>query len=339
MSAEYSKDGSSRSIGEILDDLRGDFPDISVSKIRFLESQGLITPQRSTSGYRQFSEGDLELLRWILRQQRDHYLPLKVIRRRLKEGDGPGQESEGQESEGQESEGQESEARVELSIDSGRPAASSAAIGAAAPVASRTAAASVAVDEARLTLPQPAPALSPDEDAVWLVPADGPDPATTPPASRTAAAFPADELWPAGGEGRYSRNDIRQQTGLDEQSMGELESFGLLPAAGPEGYGAEALRIAEIAAGFFAYGVEARHLRMYKTSAEREAALLGQVVMPMVNAKDPAAGARAAEALTELARLGAALRLSMLRVAIGPPPGGAGGGPPSGAARAAKDSA
>ena len=83
----------SRSIGEILDDLRGDFPDISVSKIRFLESQGLITPERSPSGYRQFTEGDLELLRWILRQQRDHYLPLKVIRRRLKEGDGPGQEA------------------------------------------------------------------------------------------------------------------------------------------------------------------------------------------------------------------------------------------------------
>jgi len=52
------------------DDLRGDFPDISVSKIRFLESQGLITPERSPSGYRQFTEGDLDLLRWILRQQR-----------------------------------------------------------------------------------------------------------------------------------------------------------------------------------------------------------------------------------------------------------------------------
>ena len=354
MSAEHSNDGSSRSIGEILDDLRGDFPDISVSKIRFLESQGLITPERSTSGYRQFSEGDLELLRWILRQQRDHYLPLKVIRRRLKEGDGPGQEAADQEAADQEAADQEAadqeaadreaadrepEREVELSIGSGRPPASSAAIGTAAPAASRTAAASVAVDEARLTLPEPAPAPSPDEDAVWLVPADGPDPAATAPASRTAAAFPADELWPAGREGRYSRNDIRQQTGLDEQSMGELESFGLLPAAGPEGYGPEALRIAEIAAGFFAYGVEARHLRMYKTSAEREAAFLGQVVMPMVNAKDPAAGVRAAEALTELARLGAALRLSMLRVGIGPPPGGAGGAHPSGAARAAKDSA
>jgi len=252
-------DDSSRSIGEILDDLRGDFPDISVSKIRFLESQGLITPERSPSGYRQFTDTDLALLRWILRQQRDHYLPLKVIRRRLKEGDGPGRE-----------------------VDVSSPA----------PAPARVAAASVAVDEARLTLPDPAPA-PPDDDAVWLVPA----------------------------EGRYSRNDIRQQAGLDERSMTELESFGLLPPAGPEGYGPEALRIAEIAAGFFGYGAEARHLRMYKRFAEQEAAFLSQVAMPMVNAKDAGAAARAAEALTELARLGAALRLSMLRVSIGPPPG------------------
>ena len=73
MSDAEKKDGS-RSIGEILDDLRGDFPDISVSKIRFLESQGLITPERSPSGYRQFTESDLELLRWILRQEPRHHI-------------------------------------------------------------------------------------------------------------------------------------------------------------------------------------------------------------------------------------------------------------------------
>jgi hypothetical protein len=121
--------------------------------------------------------------------------------------------------------------------------------------------------------------------------------------------------------------------------MSELESFGLLSPGGPEGYGPEALRIAEIAAAFFAHGVEARHLRMYKTSAEREAAFLGQVVMPRVNAKDPGSAARATDALTELARLGAALRLSMLRVSIGPSPRGMGGVPPTEAARAAKDRA
>jgi DNA-binding transcriptional MerR regulator len=313
-------DESSRSIGEILDDLRGDFPDISVSKIRFLESQGLITPERSPSGYRQFTGADLDLLRWILRQQRDHYLPLKVIRRRLKDGDGPGREVD-------------ASALAEAAAPAADSAGGASSSGASSSGAARAAAASVAVDEARLTLPDPAPAAPPDEDAVWLVPADGPDPAgasgaapgpvaaaATPQSSPGPSPAAGDELWPAGAEARYSRNDIRQQTGLDERSMTELESFGLLPPAGPEGFGPEALRVAEIAACFFGYGVEARHLRMYKTFAEREAAFLGQVVMPMANAKDPAAGARAAEALTELARLGTALRLSMLRVGIGPPP-------------------
>jgi hypothetical protein len=186
------------------------------------------------------------------------------------------------------------------------------------PATARTAAASMTVDEARLTLPEPAPSAPSDGEAVWLVPADGPDPAAVP--AGAPSAVTGDDLWPSEAETRYSRNDIRQQTGLDERSMTELESFGLLPAAGPEGFGHEALRIAEIAAGFFAYGVEARHLRMYKSFAEREAAFLSQVVMPMANAKDPGSGDRAAEALTDLARLGAALRLSMLRVGIGPSP-------------------
>lgn len=287
-------ENNARSIGEILDDLRGDFPDISVSKIRFLESQGLITPERSPSGYRQFADADLELLRWILRQQRDHYLPLKVIRRRLREGGGPHRE-------------------VDVPAAEPEPATQSSG---------RVAAASMAVEEARLKLPEPAAAA---EDDVWLV-SDGPDPAApTPPAAVTG---PADELWPVDGDKAYTAGDIRRQTGLDEKAMGELESFGILPPAGPDGYSPEALRVAELAAGFFAYGVEARHLRMYKRAAEQEAAFFSQVAMPMMNARDSGAAARAAEALTELARLGAGLRLSMLRVGLGPPPGGSGGVPP-----------
>ena len=71
------------SIGEVLDELRGEFPDVTISKIRFLESQGLIDPERTPSGYRKFSNGDLDRLRWILLQQRDHFLPLRVIKERL----------------------------------------------------------------------------------------------------------------------------------------------------------------------------------------------------------------------------------------------------------------
>jgi DNA-binding transcriptional MerR regulator len=71
------------SIGEVINLLRDDFPDVSVSKIRFLESQGLIDPDRSGSGYRQFDNNDVARIRFILQQQRDHFLPLKVIKSKL----------------------------------------------------------------------------------------------------------------------------------------------------------------------------------------------------------------------------------------------------------------
>jgi DNA-binding transcriptional MerR regulator len=70
-------------IGEVLARLRPEFPDVSVSKIRFLESEGLIEPARSPSRYRKFDEADVERLRYILTAQRDHYLPLRVIKERL----------------------------------------------------------------------------------------------------------------------------------------------------------------------------------------------------------------------------------------------------------------
>src|SRR5580700_6699733 len=81
MSAQPAR--ASFGIGEVLAQLRGDFPDVSVSKIRFLESEGLIQPARSPSGYRRFGAGDVERLRYILTAQRDHYLPLRVIKDRL----------------------------------------------------------------------------------------------------------------------------------------------------------------------------------------------------------------------------------------------------------------
>ena len=75
------------SIGDVLSLLRQEFPDVTISKIRFLESQGLVNPERSPSGYRKFYDHDVERLRWVLRQQREHFLPLKVIRDRLANGE------------------------------------------------------------------------------------------------------------------------------------------------------------------------------------------------------------------------------------------------------------
>ena len=76
-----------RTIGQVVSELQGDFPEVSVSKIRFLESQGLITPHRTQSGYRKFGEEDVGRLRWVLEQQRANFLPLRVIRERIEAGD------------------------------------------------------------------------------------------------------------------------------------------------------------------------------------------------------------------------------------------------------------
>ena len=75
------------SIGTVLERLRADFPDVTISKIRFLEAEGLVTPERTPSGYRRFSIGDCERLKYVLTAQRDHYLPLKVIKAQLEEVD------------------------------------------------------------------------------------------------------------------------------------------------------------------------------------------------------------------------------------------------------------
>src|SRR6478609_8525550 len=78
------------SIGEVLSLLQEEFPDVTISKIRFLESQGLLDPERTPSGYRKFYDGDIQRLRWILRHQRDHFLPLKVMKERLEESTAAG---------------------------------------------------------------------------------------------------------------------------------------------------------------------------------------------------------------------------------------------------------
>src|ERR687891_1499703 len=85
MSASESESSGPRhlSIGEVLNHLREEFPDVTISKIRFLESQGLLDPERTPSGYRKFYDADVDRLRWILRQQKENFLPLKVIKGRL----------------------------------------------------------------------------------------------------------------------------------------------------------------------------------------------------------------------------------------------------------------
>ncbi len=83
MAERHLRAARTHTIGEVINLLKPEYPDISVSKVRFLEGQGLVTPQRSSSGYRIFTEEDVRRIEYVLKEQRDHYLPLKVIKSKL----------------------------------------------------------------------------------------------------------------------------------------------------------------------------------------------------------------------------------------------------------------
>jgi DNA-binding transcriptional MerR regulator len=283
-----SREPEHLSIGEVLAELSDEFPDITISKIRFLESQGLVNPERTPSGYRKFYASDLTRLRWILYQQKEHFLPLKVIKERLDELP-PGAEDrlfETVEADG--------EAATEVTVDTPAemPAAEPASV-AAAPAAAPARAASRAAPARR------APAFAP------TLPADEGD----------------DALFGApGGDGRYTRAELAAAAGVDDALVAQLESFGMLAPArevdGAAWYDDDALEIVRISAGFFARGIEARHLRMYRNFADREAVLFGQVLLPYVRQRNPEARARLQEELGELASLGRQLRTALLREAV-----------------------
>jgi DNA-binding transcriptional MerR regulator len=113
--------------------------------------------------------------------------------------------------------------------------------------------------------------------------------------------------------------ELAQASGLEEDDLRDLERFGLLaPRRAGSGayYDEDALLVANLAAGFMRYGVEARHLRMYKVAGEREAGFFEQVIMPMLKQRNPQARRQAADTLSELSRLGQSLRAAMLRQAL-----------------------
>ncbi len=278
------------SIGEVLSLLQEQFPDVTISKIRFLESQGLVDPERTPSGYRKFYEADIDRLRWILRQQRENFLPLKVIKDRLLEHDRTGVELDAT---GRAAPGEDGEAAGTLAFGSpASPAASPAASPPAPP--SPPAAASPA---------------SPPE----AVP---PPPLPTPPANPASGVALLDS---APNTVSLNTAELAGAAGLRESDVADLERFGLIGGriVGRDTvYDDDALVVAKLAAGFLRFGVEARHLRMYKVAAEREAGFFEQVVMPMVKQRNPAARQRAVDTLGELAGLGDGLRTAMLRHAL-----------------------
>jgi DNA-binding transcriptional MerR regulator len=254
------------SIGEVLNLLQGEFPDVTISKIRFLESQGLIDPERTPSGYRKFYGTDVKRLRWILREQRENFLPLKVIKERLETGD--------------------------VDFDE--------------PVVARGGDEHDDVAEAFAATP------STPATAVGSGPAS--EAGATGDAARPRVAR---DLGPSGIS--LTRAELAGASGLSRADLNDLERFGLVSGrllGDDVFYDEEALVVAKLAAGFRAHGVEARHLRMYKVAAEREAGFFEQVVMPLLKQRDPEARAEALEVLDRLTELGDGLRAAMLRQAM-----------------------
>lgn len=198
-------ESGSYSIGEVINLLREDFPDVSVSKIRFLESQGLIDPDRSDSGYRQFVEEDVARLRFILQQQRDHFLPLKVIKSKL---------------------------------------------------------------------------------TLWERGEDG----------IRAEGVGQPKL---GEEGQpLDRADLLKRGDLTEAELDELIDVGLIrPVPGSDVYPAEAGVVALEAKRLLDLGLEARHLRSIRLSADRELDLLSHMVAPLLKARNAEARTRARDLL------------------------------------------
>jgi DNA-binding transcriptional MerR regulator len=335
----FVSDRSHLSIGEVLSLLQDDFPDVTISKIRFLESQGLLDPERTPSGYRKFYEPDIERLRWILRQQRENFLPLKVIKDRLAAGevdfnedlvadDGPGDRGRHDARPGAEAYPLVSSAPVSGESPAGpRPAAvpsmgSSPPVAVPAPSHPPASAPAARADAAGLLQEAPTPRLGTLRSA---------SPRDDPVASASSASAAADalvasvgpvarEVTPLFDTGEtavsMTLEELMGATSLSAREIGELERFGMLASRtlGTTSYYDEnALLVARLAARFGSHGIEARHLRMYRVSAEREAGLFEQLLMPMMRRRNVQARRETAELINELATLGDGLRTAMLR--------------------------
>jgi DNA-binding transcriptional MerR regulator len=283
------------SIGEVLSLLRVDFPDVTISKIRFLEGQGLICPERTSSGYRKFHEPDVERLRFVLRHQREHFLPLKVIKERMVDaGLAPAEPTPTRAR-------RNSVSELVAALQETPPSSHSAPDGAPSPVRR---------DAARSTPMRPA--------APHTAGAGGrtPKPATPP----VSAAEPADQPVPAKpGPPRLTAEDVAAQAGIDVAAVASLVEYGLItPAASRTGGGFDddSVAIAKAAAGFFEIGLEPRHLKVLRHGVDRELGMIDTLVLPLLQSRTTEGRVRAREQATHFARLSTALRAAILRAAL-----------------------
>ncbi len=296
------------SIGEVLSLLRDDFPDITISKIRFLESQGLIDPERTPSGYRKFYDGDIDRLRWILVQQRENFLPLKVIKDRLQSSvgvpvdDGAGDQAPDGGATADDGSGS--------APNTGPPTTGPPTTGEDPDVTQPVWMADVAASRGRPDDPGPGHAGVAETERP-----DGESLADAVPAPPTARRK---HRKPAAGDSEVSltAEELATAAGITIDALRELESYGLVlgRAFGDDTYyDGDALLVATKSAAFLGHGIGARHLRMFKVAAEREAGFLEQVAMPLLKARNPESRRQAVELVEELAGLGHDLRVALLR--------------------------
>jgi DNA-binding transcriptional MerR regulator len=278
------------SIGEVLGLLLEEFPDVTISKIRFLESQGLIDPERTPSGYRKFYDADVERLRVILREQRENFLPLRVIRDRLENGqieDNSGQ----------------------LAVPRGIRNLPSDDDTGDIPAPPHEQVRTSNHPAARFTLVDPAPP-----------PADTRQPAVVASLQEAPPSLVeviGDSVSP--GAQQYSAAELCRLADLSTAQLNELESFGLLPSRGRGAnamYNGHELAVATAAAGFLRHGVEGRHLRGWRQAADREVALFEQLVTPLLRQRNPQSRHLASDKLRELDSLGASLRQAIIASAL-----------------------
>jgi DNA-binding transcriptional MerR regulator len=345
------------SIGEVLSLLREEFPDVTISKIRFLESQGLVDPERTPSGYRKFYEHDVERLRWILRQQRENFLPLKVIRGRLSD------QGDERDTDGTTEALTDLEPSADATITGYGPGSIASSVGPAGVNEQMAVAHQLAgLTESSLTEQQQPPVSSardvadpPDEtetgrepEAVSGGPISGsgdpaphPAPATTGRAATvtgtaTSRRTSRDETTPSeavasspprtgsGGLGdqtdTYTTEELAAAAGVDPELVTDLTQYGLIAAhavvAGVPYFDEVAMTVTQTAGEFAKHGVEARHLRVWRNAADREADLFQQVVLPLLRQRNPQARLQASETLAELVRLGSELRSALVGRAV-----------------------
>lgn len=235
MSPAVSRRDSAMSIGEVIAALQPDFPDVSVSKIRLWETEGLVEPSRTPSGYRKFSPDDVERLRYAMSLQRDHYWPLRKIRAHL---------------------------------DAVARGAEQPVAGASGPRRVRS---------------------SGDEDLPFLRP---------------------------GHSVRLSGEEVCAAAGLSSGQLDELVGYGLV-TPGPSGwYGEAALQVAVAAGELAGYGIEARHLRAFRSAADREVGLVEQVVQPLLRQRGGDARARADDAAREISSVALRLHAALVRAGL-----------------------